>query len=188
MSTVTAFLIHATVTVPVAIYDTVFFHVLFYSTHVPMFTVLDPVLEFSNHLLSSLTQIFIMYPIFTVYALPFRVAAMPAVRYDLNGGLSTCLWYDSLYIRIIWLLVCLWNVCKPDMVPVSIYFELNLSESESESNHDYSYSSWLIYVNDFTWSHQNTSVKRVEILHYLIGRIRWVALCGVMECIDHVML
>ena len=32
------------------------------------------------------------------------------VRNDLNGGLPTCLWYDSLYIKIIWLLVCLWNL------------------------------------------------------------------------------
>ena len=53
----------------------------------------------------------------------FSVASMSAVRYDLNGGLPTYLWYDSLYIRIIWLLVCLWNLCKPDMVPVSIYVE-----------------------------------------------------------------
>ena len=53
----------------------------------------------------------------------FRVASMPAVRYDLNGGFPTCLWYDSLYIRIIWLLFCLCNLCKPDMVPVSIYVE-----------------------------------------------------------------
>ena len=44
-------------------------------------------------------------------------------RYDLNGGFPTCLWYDSLYIRIIWLLLCFWNLCKPDTVPVSIYVE-----------------------------------------------------------------
>ena len=73
-----------------------------------------------------------MYSITAVYALPFRVAPIPAVRYDLNGGLPTCLWYDSLYIRIIWLLLCLLNLCKPDMVPVSSYVEkfclsLNLS-------------------------------------------------------------
>ena len=30
---------------------TVFFHALFYSTHIPMFTVLDPLLEFTYHLL-----------------------------------------------------------------------------------------------------------------------------------------
>ena len=28
----------------------------------------------------------------TAYAFPFRVASMPAVRYDLSGGLPTCLW------------------------------------------------------------------------------------------------
>ena len=32
---------------------TVFFHALFYSTHIPMFTVLDPLLEFTSHLLFS---------------------------------------------------------------------------------------------------------------------------------------
>ena len=32
---------------------TVFFHALFYSTHIPMFTVLDPLLEFTYHLLFS---------------------------------------------------------------------------------------------------------------------------------------
>ena len=28
----------------------------------------------------------------TAHAFPFRVASMPAVRYDLSGGLPTCLW------------------------------------------------------------------------------------------------
>ena len=64
-----------------------------------------------------------MYSIITVYALPFRMAFIPAVRYDLSGGLPTCLWYDSLYIRIIWLLVYLWNLCKADMV--FVFFMLN---------------------------------------------------------------
>ena len=64
-----------------------------------------------------------MYSIIAVYALPFRVASMPAVRYDLNGGLPACLCCDSLYIRIIWLLVRLRNLCQPDMIPVSIYVE-----------------------------------------------------------------
>ena len=32
---------------------TIFFHALFYSTHIPMFTVLDPLLEFTYHLLFS---------------------------------------------------------------------------------------------------------------------------------------
>ena len=56
-----------------------------------------------------------------------------AVRYDLNGGLPTCPWYDSIYIRIIWLLLCLWNLCKPDMVPVSIYVEYQFCLSLSLS-------------------------------------------------------
>ena len=101
---------------------TVFFHALFI-VHIHLclqcFT-LTPV-----HQLSAihLMQICIMYSIIAVYALPFQVASMPAVRYDLNGGHPMCLLCDSLYIRIIWLLVCLWNLCKPDMVPVSIYVE-----------------------------------------------------------------
>ena len=52
MITVTVFFIPKTMTVPVAIYDN-FLHALFYSTHIPMFTVLDPLLEFTYHLLSS---------------------------------------------------------------------------------------------------------------------------------------
>ena len=32
---------------------TVFFHALFYCTHIPLFTVLDPLLEFTYHLLFS---------------------------------------------------------------------------------------------------------------------------------------
>ena len=40
-----------TVTVPVAIYDSFLPCPFFYSTHIPMFTVLDPLLEFTNHLL-----------------------------------------------------------------------------------------------------------------------------------------
>ena len=47
------FFIPKTVTVPLAIYDTVFFHALFHSTHIPLFTVLDPLPEFTYHLLSS---------------------------------------------------------------------------------------------------------------------------------------
>ena len=68
---------------------------------------------------------------------PFRMASMPAVRYDLNAGLPTCLWYDSLNIRIIWLLLCLWNLCN--LIWYLYLFMLNrfcLSlkiESESES-------------------------------------------------------
>ena len=73
-----------------------------------------------------------MYSTNIINALPFRVASTPAVRSDLNGGFPTCLWCDSLHIRIIWLLVYLWNLCKPDMVLISIYVEYILSESEFE--------------------------------------------------------
>ena len=61
----------------------------------------------------------------------FVGASMSAIRYDLNGGLPTCLWYDSLYTRNIWLLVYLWTLRKPDKVLVSIYAEYILSESDS---------------------------------------------------------
>ena len=32
-------------------------------------------------------------PNIAVHALPFRVASMPAVRFDLDGGLLTCLYF-----------------------------------------------------------------------------------------------
>ena len=32
-------------------------------------------------------------PNIAVHALPFRLASMPAVRFDLNGGLLTCLYF-----------------------------------------------------------------------------------------------
>ena len=38
-----------------------------------------------------LAQSYIVHPIITVHAHPFRMVSMPAVRYDLNGGLPTCL-------------------------------------------------------------------------------------------------
>ena len=99
---------------------TVFFHALFYSTYIPMFTVLDPLLEFTYHLLSSWRKFALC--IQSLLCMLFLFGWPPCqVRYNLNGGLPTCLWYDSLYIRIIWLLLCLCNSCKPDMVPVSIY-------------------------------------------------------------------
>ena len=68
-----------------AIYDIIFFHALFI-VHIPMFTVID---SYSSSPISSviqLTQIRFMYSIIIVYTLPFRVASMPVVRFDLNGG------------------------------------------------------------------------------------------------------
>ena len=46
---------------------------------------------------------------------------MPAVRYDLSGGLQHA--YDDLYIRTIVLSVFIRNSCKPDMVLVYIFVE-----------------------------------------------------------------
>ena len=116
------FFVPKTVTVPVAIYDC-FLPCPFYSTHIPMFTVLDPLLEFTYHLLSSWRKFALC--IQSLLCMLFCFGWTPCQRSDmmLMGGLPTCQWYDSLYIRIIWLLVCLWNLCKPDMVPVSIYVE-----------------------------------------------------------------
>ena len=132
MIAVTVFFIPKTVTVPVASYDSFLPCPFLQYTYTYVYSALSLT---RVHLSSAiqLTQICIMYSIIAVYALPFRVASMPAVRYDLNGGLPMCLWYDWQYIRIIWLLLCLWNLCKPDLVPVSIYVESILSESESES-------------------------------------------------------
>ena len=157
-----------TVTVPVAICDS-FLPCPFYSTHIPKFTVLDPLLGFTNHLLFSwrkfalciqsllcmlflfgwppcqrsdmilmevsqhaydmihyISGLFGYFYVCEIYVDPIWYLYLFMLNkfwYDLNGGLPTCLWYDSLYIRIIWLLLCLWNLCKPDMVPVSIYVE-----------------------------------------------------------------
>ena len=52
MIALTVFFIPKLVTVPVAIYDC-FLPCPFYSTYIPMFTVLDPLLEFTYHLPSS---------------------------------------------------------------------------------------------------------------------------------------
>ena len=44
--------------------------------------------------------------------------------------------YDMVnYISIYMVILCLWNLCKPDMVPVSIYVEWTLFESESNQWH-----------------------------------------------------
>ena len=54
-----------------------------------------------------------------VHALPLRVAPMPAVRYDLNGGLPTCIrliiyqeymaiLYWCVFVNLIWYLYLFW--------------------------------------------------------------------------------
>ena len=56
-----------------------------------------------------------------VHTLPLRVAPMSAVRYDLNGGLPTCIIviiYPEYMVIIYW-----WFFCKPDMVSVSVLVE-----------------------------------------------------------------
>ena len=57
-----------------------------------------------------------------VHAIPLRVAPMPAVRYDLNGGLPTCI---RLIIYQEYMVIVYWYVffCKPDMISVSILVE-----------------------------------------------------------------
>ena len=57
-----------------------------------------------------------------MHALPLRVAPMPAVRYDHNGGLPTCIRviiYQEYMVIVYW---CFF-FCKPDMVSVSILVE-----------------------------------------------------------------
>ena len=56
-----------------------------------------------------------------VHAIPLRVAPMPAVRYDLNGGLPTCIRY-IIYQEYMVIVYC-YVFCKPDMVSVSILVE-----------------------------------------------------------------
>ena len=56
-----------------------------------------------------------------VHSLPLRVAPMPAVRYDLNGGLPTCI---KFIIYQEYMVIVYWCVfCKPDKVSVFILVE-----------------------------------------------------------------
>ena len=55
-----------------------------------------------------------------VHAIPLRVAPMPAVRYDLNGGLPMCIRF---IIYQEYIVIVYWFFCKPDMVYVSILVE-----------------------------------------------------------------
>ena len=116
------------VTVPLGNYDTAFFNAL---CIVHIYLYLQCLIPYSSSHIICYPVDANLHCVFNHCCVcsSFRVASMPAVRYYLNGSLPTCLWYDSLYIRIIWLLVCLWNLCKPDMVPVSIYGEYILTES-----------------------------------------------------------
>ena len=56
-----------------------------------------------------------------VHAIPLRVAPMPAVRCDLNGGLPTCIRF-IIYQEYMVIVYC-YFFCKPDMVSVSILVE-----------------------------------------------------------------
>ena len=56
-----------------------------------------------------------------VHAIPLRVAPMPAVRYDLNGGLPTCI--RLIVYQEYMVIVYCYVFCKPDMVSVSILVE-----------------------------------------------------------------
>ena len=56
-----------------------------------------------------------------VHAIPLRVAPMPAVRCDLNGGLPTCIRF-IIYQEYMVIVYC-YVFCKPDMVSVSILVE-----------------------------------------------------------------
>ena len=51
-----------------------------------------------------------------VHAIPLRVAPMPAVRCDLNGGLPTCIRF-IIYQEYMVIVYC-YVFCKPDMVSV----------------------------------------------------------------------
>ena len=56
-----------------------------------------------------------------VHVIPLRVAPMPAVRCDLNGGLPTCIRF-IIYQEYMVIVYC-YVFCKPDMVSVSILVE-----------------------------------------------------------------
>ena len=102
------FSISGTVRVPVTIHDTVFIHALF-TIHTYLCYSAWSLTRVHISFVIHLIQICIKYSIITVYVLPLGMVSMPAGGCELNGGFTTCLCYDSLYIRNIWLFVSLLN-------------------------------------------------------------------------------
>ena len=127
MIALTVFFIPKTVTVPVAIYDSAFFHALF-STHIPMFTVLDPLLEFTYHLLSSWRKFVLciqslLCMLFFFGWLPCQRSGMILMEvsqraYDMIhyiSGLYGYLYVCEIYVNLIWYLYLCWIIfCEPE--------------------------------------------------------------------------
>ena len=97
-----------------AIYDTVFSSILFYRTHIR-------------------TYVYSAWSLIRVHL----SSAIQLMQFALCIQSLLCMLFlkDSLYIRTIWLLVCLWNLWKPDMVPVSIYVEKNCLRLSLNNRH-----------------------------------------------------
>ena len=72
----------------------------------------------THPIVRKLHYVFLSLP---VHAIPLPVAPMPAVRYDLNGGLQTCIRF--IIYQEYMVIVCCYVFCKPDMVFVSILVE-----------------------------------------------------------------
>ena len=71
-------------------------------------------------------------PNIAVHVLIYRLASMPAVRFYLNGGLLTCLFFIINHgYNVIFVFLSI--ACKPDMILVFFMLNKPLSESESDS-------------------------------------------------------
>ena len=99
---------------------TVCFHALFYSTHIPLFTVFDPLLEFTYHLLSSWSKFALCIQL--LLCMLFLFGWPPCQRSDMILMEVSQRAYDMIHY-ISRLFGYSWNLCKPDMVPLSIYVE-----------------------------------------------------------------
>ena len=119
MVAMTVFFIPKTVTVPVAIDDSCFLTCPFHSTHIPMFTVLDPLLEFTYHLLSSwrkfalciqslLCMLFLFgWPPYPCQPSDMILMEVSQRAYDMIhyiSGLYGCLYVCEIYVNLIWYL------------------------------------------------------------------------------------
>ena len=96
---------------------TVFFHALFHSTHIPMFTVLDPLLEFTYHLLFSWRKFALC--IQSLLCILFLLGWPPCQRSDMIlmevsqhaydmihyiSGLFDYFYVCEIYVNLIWYL------------------------------------------------------------------------------------
>ena len=117
---------------------TVFFHALFYSTLVPMFTVLDPLLEFTCHLLFSWRKLALC--IQSLLCMLFLFGWPPCKRSDMIlmevsqhaydmihyiSGLFGYFYVCEIYVNLIWYLYLLMlnKFCLSLSLSLSLFFD-----------------------------------------------------------------